>query len=137
MCIRDRYHEDQKAKDGYSPIVQDIVNELITSIGDIFSVDFMSDELLKTGLSNHFVPMIARLKNNIKITNPFLLQIKQQFTAMFSVISLASSVLEKKLGYTLSDDEIGFILIHFQAALERHNLSKKIAIVYNLSLIHI
>ena len=38
------YHEDQKAKDGYSPIVQDIVNELITSIGDIFSVDFMSDE---------------------------------------------------------------------------------------------
>ena len=120
------YHEDQKAKDGYSPIVQDIVNELITSIGDIFSVDFMSDELLKTGLSNHFVPMIARLKNNIKITNPFLLQIKQQFTAMFSVISLASSVLEKKLGYTLSDDEIGFILIHFQAALERHNLSKKL-----------
>lgn len=128
------YHEDQKAKDGYSPIVQDIVNELITSIGDIFSVDFMSDELLKTGLSNHFVPMIARLKNNIKISNPFLLQIKQQFTAMFSVISLASSVLEKKLGYTLSDDEIGFILIHFQAALERHNLSKKIAIVYNCNL---
>lgn len=102
------------------------MNELITSIGDIFSVDFMSDELLKTGLSNHFVPMIARLKNNIKITNPFLLQIKQQFTAMFSVISLASSVLEKKLGYTLSDDEIGFILIHFQAALERHNLSKRL-----------
>lgn len=128
------YHEDQKAKDGYSPVVSEVVNELILSIGDIFNADFMSDELLKTGLSNHFVPMISRLKNNIKITNPFLLQIKQQFTAMFSVISLASSILEKKLGYTLSDDEIGFILIHFQAALERHNLSKKIAIVYNCNL---
>ena len=40
----------------------------------------------------------------------------------------------KRQGYTLSDDEIGFILIHFQAALERHNLSKKIAIVYNCNL---
>ena len=53
---------------------------------------------------------------------------------MFSVVSLASSILEKKLGFTLSDDEIGFILIHFQAALERHNLSKKIAVVYNCGL---
>ena len=62
------------------------------------------------------------------------MQIKQQYTAMFSVVSLASSILEKKLGFTLSDDEIGFILIHFQAALERHNLSKKIAVVYNCGL---
>ena len=125
------YHEDQSAKAGYSPMIQETVHELITSIGDIFNADFSSDELLKTGLSKHFIPMIARLKNNIKITHPFIMQIKQQYTAMFSVVSLASSSLEKKLGFPLSDDEIGFILIHFQAALERHNLSKKIAIVYN------
>lgn len=125
------YHEEQSAKAGYSPIIQETVDELISSIGDIFNADFSSDDILKTGLSKHFIPMIARLKNNIKITHPFILQIKQQYTAMFSVVSLASSILEKKLGFTLSDDEIGFILIHFQAALERHNLSKKIAIVYN------
>lgn len=128
------YHEDQSEKAGYSPIIQDTVNELISSIGDIFNADFTCDELLKTGLSKHFIPMIARLKNNIKITHPFIMQIKQQYTAMFSVVSLTSSILEKKIGFTLSDDEIGFILIHFQAALERHNLSKKIAIVYNCGL---
>ena len=127
------YHEDQKAKDGYSPIVQDIVNELITSIGDIFSVDFMSDELLKTGLSNHFVPMIARLKNNIKITNPFLPQIKAQYPALFSVLVLAASTCENSLNIHLSDDEISFLLIHVQAAIERYNLSKKIAIVIHSS----
>ena len=112
------YHEEQSAKAGYSPIIQETVDELISSIGDIFNADFSSDDILKTGLSKHFIPMIARLKNNIKITHPFILQIKQQYTAMFSVVSLASSILEKKLGFTLSDDEIGFILIHFQAALE-------------------
>lgn len=125
------FHEDQTAKTGYSPIIQETVSELICAIGDIFNADFSSDEALRSGLSKHFVPMFSRLKNNIKITNPFILQIKQQFTAMFSVVSLASSILEKKLGFTLSDDEIGFLLIHFQVALERHNLSKKIAIIYN------
>ena len=128
------YHEDRKETADYSPIILDTVTELISSIGDIFNADFISDELLKNGLSKHFIPMIARLKNNIKITHPFIMQIKQQYTAMFSVVSLASSILEKKLGFTLSDDEIGFILIHFQAALERHNLSKKIAVVYNCGL---
>lgn len=128
------YHEDQKAKAGYTLVVEDIVNELVCSIGDIFNVNFQNDEVLKTGLANHFVPMISRLKNNIKITNPFILQIKQQYTAMFSVICLASSIIEKKIDNQLSDDEIGFILIHIQAALERHNLSKKIAVVYDCGL---
>lgn len=93
------YHEDQSAKAGYSPMIQETVHELITSIGDIFNADFSSDELLKTGLSKHFIPMIARLKNNIKITHPFIMQIKQQYTAMFSVVSLASSSLEKNWAF--------------------------------------
>lgn len=128
------YHEERRETADYSPIIQETVDELISSIDDIFNADFSGDEVLKTGLSKHFIPMIARLNNNIKITHPFIMQIKQQYTAMFSVVSLASSILEKKLGFTLSDDEIGFILIHFQAALERHNLSKKIAVVYNCGL---
>lgn len=128
------YHEDQKAKAGYSKQIEDIVNELLAAIEGVFNVNFQDDEILKTGLANHFVPMISRLKNNIKIANPFILQIKQQYTAMFSVLCLSSSIIEKNTGFQLSDDEIGFILIHVQVALERHNLSKKIAIVYDCGL---
>ena len=32
-------------------------------------------------------------------------------------------------GFTLSEDETGFILIHFQAAVERLNMSRKIIII--------
>lgn len=95
----------------------------------------MSGELVKDWFTNHFVPMIGPLKKQpLRLSNLFCFRSSSSLPACSSVISLASSVLEKKLGYTLSDDEIGFILIHFQAALERHNLSKKIAIVYNCNL---
>lgn len=124
------YHERKDLEMlAHSKEVKELVEEMVTSVEDIFNTDLRQDKLLINGLEKHFVPMISRLTNNIKVSNPFIEQIKQQYTAMFSVIWLASSIIEKRIGYHLSEDEISFILIHFQAAMERRNLSKKIAIV--------
>lgn len=124
------YHERKDLEMlAHSKEVKALVEEMLTSVEDIFNTDLRQDKLLMNGLEKHFVPMISRLTNNIKVSNPFIEQIKQQYTAMFSVIWLASSIIEKRIGFHLSEDEISFILIHFQAAMERRNLSKKIAIV--------
>ncbi len=109
--------------------INSLVMKLIQRIDGIFSKDLTSDQILVRGLQDHFVPMIIRLKNNNRISNPLINGIKEQYSAMFSLILLAISSLESDIGYILSDDEISFILIHFQASLERFNLSKKIAIV--------
>lgn len=124
------YHERKDLEIlAHSCEVNKLVEDMVMSVEDIFNTDLRQDKLLIHGLEKHFVPMVSRLTNNIKISNPFIEQIKKQYTAMFSVIWLASSIIEKGLGYHLSEDEVSFILIHFQAAMERRNLSKKIAIV--------
>lgn len=124
------YHERKDLEvSTHSKEVREVIEEMLISVEDIFNTDLRQDQLLINGLIKHFVPMVSRLTNNIKISNPFIEQIKKQYTAMFSVIWLASSIIEKRIGFHLSEDEISFILIHFQAAMERRNLSKKIAIV--------
>lgn len=124
------YHERKDLEvSTHSKEVREVVDEMLISVEDIFNTDLRQDKLLINGLIKHFVPMVSRLTNNIKVSNPFIEQIKKQYTAMFSVIWLASSIIEKRIGFHLSEDEISFILIHFQAAMERRNLSKKIAIV--------
>lgn len=107
--------------------------EFIETISMIVGENLLEDKILMKGLEQHLVPMFNRITNKISISNPFLTQIKSQYPALFSILVLATSTFENNFGMHLSDDEISFILIHFQAAIERLNLSKKIAIIINNS----
>ena len=112
-----------------SKSINEMVIHMIESINAIFSDALINDNLLINGLERHFTAMLNRISNHIKIVNPYIQQIKKQYAALFSVVSLACSVIENYSGITLSEDEIGFILIHFQAAVERLNMSRKIIII--------
>lgn len=122
------YHESQAR---HSHQIEDMVKALIHMMSDILAVNLNEDNTLLSGLCHHFIPLITRLKNNFQLANPYLQPIKQQFTALFSVLSIACQGLENRYNVTLNDDEIGFILVHFQAALEKKNLSKRVALIYD------
>lgn len=109
--------------------IKEMVIHMIESVNAIFSDALINDNLLINGLERHFTAMLNRISNHVKIVNPYIHQIKKQYAALFSVVSLAYSVIENYSGFTLSEDETGFILIHFQAAVERLNMSRKIIII--------
>lgn len=125
------YHENynQQMKSD-NEFVREIVMEMIDFISSVFETNLGEDSILVNGLINHFVPMLSRIINNVQISNPFIEQIKEQYTAMFSVVWLATSKIEKKLwGKDLSEDEMGFLVIYFQAAIERKAISLKVAVI--------
>lgn len=123
------YKETTSLKYNHPEEIHQLVLKLVNRVNGIFNDVLSKDAALIRSLQDHFVPLIIRLKNNNKISNPLINGIKDQYSAMFSLILLAVSSLESEIGYILSDDEISFIMIHFQSALERLNISKKIAIV--------
>ena len=128
------YHEnDIHSVSRKAEEIRSQLSEFIETISAVVGENLNDDEELFKGLQQHVVPMMTRITNKIKITNPFLPQIKAQYPALFSVLVLAASTFENSLNIHLSDDEISFLLIHVQAAIERYNLSKKIAIVIHSS----
>lgn len=106
-----------------------IVNKIIQKVGESISFDFEKDDKLKKQLLTHIPAMIYRLKLGVRTRNPFISQIKQEFRVVFDVIWVALSEYEKNLGGRLTEDEIGFLALYFQSAIERSKVSKKILIV--------
>ena len=73
--------------------------------------------------------MITRLQKQIRIINPLLDEIKQEYSKLFSVLWYALSDLERKFDIHLNDHEISFLLIHFQIALDKAADANNIVII--------
>ena len=103
----------------YIQNIEHQVNELIIKVSNLLSLDLSKDNHLKLMLSNHISKMIFRLRNQIYITNPALEEIKKQYSSLFNVIWIAIRGLSKYYEINISNEELAFIVIHFQLAIEK------------------
>lgn len=105
------------------------VERIIRQIGDSLNFNFEKDERLKEQLLLHFPSMIYRLRAGIPANNPFVYQIKNEFAVIFNIVWVVLGEHEEELNVAFNEDEIGFLTIHFQAAVERAKLGRKILVI--------
>ncbi|MFC4101888.1 PRD domain-containing protein [Paenibacillus xanthanilyticus] len=98
----------------------ELVVELIAEVESRLGVSLMRDRSLIEGLLHHMEPALQRIREGQQIRNPLLLQIKRDYAELFEAIREATA--RKLSGYELPEEEIGFLTMHFGAALERANL---------------
>lgn len=103
------------------------VSKIIENFEKISNMNFEHDNQLFNGLAQHLRPMFSRVRHNIVLKNPLLNDIKKSFIKTFILTRASLSFLEEKLGKKLSEDEIGYICIYFQTAIERNEINKKYA----------
>lgn len=107
-----------------------ITHELIRCFSELIQHDVSQDRLLFEGLLIHIKPLINRLKYHINIRNPLLDDIKNELSEIFSLTQLAMRLTAKHFQLsTVADDEVGYLCVHFQAALERQIAHKRILVV--------
>ena len=80
---------------------------------------FWHDEQLKNGLIQHLKPMLVRLEQNIKLENPLIDEIKDQYLDVFMLVKRYLSQLTSLNKYKVNDDEWGYLALHFLASLEK------------------
>jgi len=101
-----------------------IVYQLIDCFEEIANVHVKQDDVLISGLITHLRPALTRIKYNMEIRNPLLKQIQSQYAQVYEDSAAAVNKMAAKYQITVVDDEVGFIALHFGAALERMNQSK-------------
>ena len=111
-----------------------IVERLLSRVSAALNINFASDKKLEEQLKNHIPPMIYRLRSNNKTENPFTSQIKNEFSLTFNVIWVVLSEYEQELGISFNEDEIAFLTMYFQAAIERARMNRKILIVCQMGI---
>ncbi|WP_237672919.1 BglG family transcription antiterminator [Clostridioides difficile] len=100
------------------------IDELMESIFNQIYVDmgiFINEDELRVGLGYHLSFTLNRLLFNIKLKNVLLEEIKQNYILPFKLAQIAGKVIEKKYNLEVSEDEIGYIAIHFSGYLERNS----------------
>lgn len=105
--------------------IVNIVNEMIDAFDSKNAWIYKQDNEFLQGLLAHLQPTIIRLMYRMKINNPVLDQIKQEYADVYKRCIQVSEVLEKHLNIKVPDEEIGFLAIHFGAAKVRLESQKE------------
>lgn len=98
---------------------QMIARELIEEVNRELNFEIVSDQRLYKNLLRHVVPMLYRMRNQIPIDNPLLLQVKREYRSLYAKVERACRMMEMEIGTEFSMEEIGYLVLHFGAALER------------------
>jgi mannitol operon transcriptional antiterminator len=98
-----------------------LVYRLVEAFELIADLHIKQDDLLIAGLTTHLRPALIRIKFNMEIRNPLLKQIQTQYASVFKMTAEAVAKISIEYGLAINQDEIGFLAIHFGAALERRN----------------
>jgi len=105
--------------------LQVLTAKIIEKVQSKIEVDFSTDDELYKGLIEHLCPTIYRLKHGLPLKNPILEEIKTNYPGIFGIVKGGLKVLEDFVGKDMPDEEVGYIAIHFGAALERKKALKK------------
>lgn len=109
----------------YDKKIIELSKEIISEVNKKISFDILNDNELLSSIILHLKPAIYRYKNKMLIKNPLLASIKYNYPQAYEASFTASKVIENRLGIIFNEDELGYIAIHFGAAIERAKLNIK------------
>jgi len=104
-------------------ILLDRVHSLIDQMQVRTHYAFHEDRLLREGLLGHMEPVMERIEGQQMIRNPLLQQIRKDYDSLFEDVK--KSVHQAWPGTEVPDEEIGFLVMHFGASIERLRALKR------------
>lgn len=113
--------------------IMDLCSRMVLNASEKLNIPYYMDEDLIKGLMVHIIPVVNRLQNNMIINNPYLEEIKKNYITSFEAGIYSLEVIKEDYKVEYNEDEIGFIALHYEAALERlrkaNDKIKKVLIV--------
>jgi mannitol operon transcriptional antiterminator len=89
--------------------------ELIQFVGKELSIDLTRNVDLFQGLVAHLRPALYRMKQNMRIDNPLLTRIEDDYRELFGIINAGANRTFPEL--RIPKEEIGYLVMHFASAL--------------------
>ncbi|MGG0737182.1 BglG family transcription antiterminator [Niallia taxi] len=120
-----RYDKDIGIKDENIEVAV-IVQSLIKNVENLLHTRLL-DETLSQGLLAHLQPALYRLKQKMRISNPLLSNIKDDYYDLFKVVKKAAELTLPN--QDIPEEEIGYLVLHFGAALNSKQLTTKLRVL--------
>ncbi|MCM3717815.1 BglG family transcription antiterminator [Fictibacillus phosphorivorans] len=97
----------------------ELILEFLAEIKRIYRIDLVEDKEFIYGLGLHLRSAMNRMKYGMNLQNPMLKEIKSKYPFSFELAIVASDIIQQKQNIVINEDEIGYIAVHLEAAIER------------------
>lgn len=108
---------------------KNIVIHCFEEINKVYGVDFLIDDILVKGLVSHLYTSCSRYYLNATLGNPLISMIKSKYIEAYNYSILCSKIFNEYYNMKISEEEIGYIALHFAASLERDIMNNNIKII--------
>lgn len=106
--------------------IDGVVTTILETIDRELKLGIKDDQELYVAICLHLKPAIHRSQYGINLQNPLLEEIKCKYPAAFQAAVIASMVIKRELGIEINENEIGYLALHFGAAIENAKSSRKV-----------
>lgn len=101
-----------------------ISEEIISLIASELSPEI--NEHIHVALLDHIHFAIHRLRNDLEIVNPFLLEIQTLYPTEFALAERAAKLIEEQFDIEVPESEAGFLAMHIHSAVSHVPVSKTV-----------
>lgn len=121
---------DQSLKKDYMTLIDSIDSKVIAICAEI--ILYAEERLgnlsprVHIVLTDHIAFALERIKMGMDISNPFLLEIKSMYQKEFEIARKAKEMIAEATGIEISEEEMGFITLHLNAAREHRDVKQKL-----------
>lgn len=106
-----------------------IYQRILRKIEGVIDISLDEQNELVDNLLFHLNAMVYRLRRGISIQNGLVENIKKEFGVLFNLIWLVMESENDQLHIQITEDEVGFIIIHIQNIIEQQKKRKNILLV--------
>lgn len=99
--------------------MQQLINEMIDTFDSQNGFLLKQDDEFIQGLLAHLQPTFIRILHDMQISNPVLDDIKRDYPDIFRRCVQVGEVLGRWIGKPVPEEEVGFLTVHFGAAVVR------------------
>lgn len=101
------------------------IEQMLVKIKDEYNIDFMNNLNLKVALGLHMIPLLSRIQYHLEMKNPLLSEIKANYILAYEIASCGTAIINEIYHCILSDNEIGYLALHFELALNEQLQERK------------
>lgn len=112
----------------------DFVDRVIDVISSVTNIDLSKDKTLRDGLLFHLRSTIFRLKFEKTHDAKLVRQFKEQYGSTFRISWILSALFEKYYDLSVNENELIYIAMYIQAAIERNRPIINLLLVSSLSM---
>lgn len=102
-----------------------LASELIDSVSEATGYYYNKDKKFFDALVSHLEPLLNRISDGITVLNPIKKEIKEDYGVLYG--TLERILKDKFQGVDISEDEIGFLTLHFASAVTELKEAPKVS----------